>query len=384
MEAENEAVVVRQLREKGLFVIDVRPARTRFAVNLKRALLRRLGRRDLSVFCRQLATMLGAGLPIVSALQILARQAENKVLRQSIEEILRDLEGGGAFHEALGRLQGLFPPIMVHGVEAGEVGGSLDETLEELAAHLEREHEIEEKVKSALTYPAIVVSVAIAVLIFLLTFVLPAFQNMLNDLGVPLPLPTVVVLSISRALRQGWFILTLVIGVLAYAVYRILKIETVRYRLDSILLKLPVFGPLHHKAVLSRFSRTLGTLLRSGVPILQAMEVVRRTAGNRVVAEAVARAQESIRDGRGIAGPLEESGLFPPMVVGMIAVGEETGALDSLLGKISAFYDREIGETVGRLSSLIEPLLIVMLGAAVGFIVISILLPYFQMLGNIR
>lgn len=383
VEAENEAVVVRQLREKGLFVIDVHPAQGRFAINPKRTFLRRIGKRDLSVFCRQLATMLGAGLPIVPALQILARQAENKVLRQSIEEILRSLEGGETFHEALGRLQGLFPPIMVHAVEAAEVGGSLDETLEELAAHLEREHELEEKVKSALTYPAIVVSAALAVLIILLTFVLPAFQNMLDALGVPLPLPTLVVMGVSRALRRGWFILIFVTGVLVYAAYRVFKIESARYRMDGILLKLPVFGPLHQKVVLSRFSRTLGTLLRSGVPILQAMEVVRRTVGNRVVAEAVARAQESVRDGKGIVGPLEESGLFPPIVIGMIAVGEETGALDSLLGKISAFYDREVGETVSRLSSMIEPLLIVMLGAAVGFIVISILLPYFQILGNI-
>ncbi|TYP53292.1 type IV pilus assembly protein PilC [Thermosediminibacter litoriperuensis] len=383
VEAENEAAVIRQLRDKGLFIVEVRPVRGWFAINSERTFLRRIGKRDLSVFCRQLATMLGAGLPIVPALQILASQAENKALRRSIEEILRSLEEGGTFHEALGRSQGIFPPVMVHAVEAAEVGGSLDEALEELAAHLEREHELEEKVKSALMYPAIVVSAALAVLIVLLTFVLPAFQNMLDALGVPLPLPTRVVMGVSRVLRRGWLILIFATGILAYVVYRVLKTESARYRLDGILLKLPVFGPLYQKAVLSRFSRTLGTLLRSGVPILQAMDVVRRTVGNRVVAEAVARAQESVRDGKGIAGPLEESGLFHPMIIGMIAVGEETGALDSLLGKISAFYDREVRETVRRLSALIEPILIVVLGAAVGFIVISILLPYFQILGNI-
>ncbi|ADL08657.1 type II secretion system F family protein [Thermosediminibacter oceani] len=381
VEAENEAAVVRLLRDKGLFIVEVRPGRERFAINSGR-LLRRVGKQDLAVFCRQLATMLGAGLPIVPALQILAMQAENKILRRNIEEIVRSLEGGETFHEALARLQ-VFPPIMVHAIEAAELGGSLDEALEELAAHLEREHELQEKVKSALTYPALVVSVALAVLIVLLVFVLPAFQNMLNALGVPLPLPTRIVMGVSRALRRGWPILIFAAGILAYVAYGVLKTDNARYRLDGILLKLPVFGPLHKKAVLSRFSRSLGTLLRSGVPILQAMDVVRRTVGNRVVAEAIARAQESVRDGKGIADPLKESGIFPPMIIGMIAVGEETGALDFLLAKISELCDREVKEAVSRLSALIEPLLIAMLGGAVGFIVISILLPYFQILGNI-
>ncbi|MGB9868243.1 MAG: type II secretion system F family protein [Bacillota bacterium] len=383
LEAGNELEAARQLRDKGLFVIDIRRARKRLMPQWRSLLSPKVGKRDLALFCRQLAAMLEAGIPIVSALRILAIQADNRNLRAAIDSVIGGLSRGLMFHQALGESGGVFPPVVVRAVEAAESGGTLDEALEELATHLEREHELEEKVKSALVYPSVVVVTAIVVLVILMVFVLPAFQNMLESLGVPLPGLTIAIMGASNALRQAWPMLLAVLIVAAYAVYRVLRTERSRYRWDSLILKMPVIGTVYHKTILARFSRTLSTLLRSGVPIIQAMDVVGRTVGNRVVAEAIRSVQESIRQGRGILGPLQESGLFPPMVVEMMAVGEETGELDALLARISTFYEREVWESVSRLSSLIEPVLIVFLGIMVGFVVISVLLPYFQVLGSI-
>ncbi|PRR69927.1 type II secretion system F family protein [Neomoorella humiferrea] len=384
IEAESQELAIRELRRQGIFITYCRPAVVTPARDWRRLLRRPVSRRDLALFSRQLATMLGAGLPIVTALHILQRQAENPSLRESIGMLLQDLESGEAFYRALERQPRVFPPIFIHTVEAGELGGALDETLERLAGHLEREHEVEEKVKSALTYPAIVSMVALLVVIFLLTYVLPSFQVMLNSLQVPLPWPTRLVMGLSEGLRRLWPFLVLFLAGASYGFYRWQQRPAGRYQVDRLFLRLPIFGPLHHKAVLSRFSRTLGTLLHSGVPVLLALEIVRRTVGNAVVAGAVERAAESVRDGQSLATPLEASGVFPPMVVEMITVGEETGALDAMLERVATLYEQELEAVVARLASLIEPILIVGLGGIVGVIVISVFLPYFQMLGGIR
>ncbi|MDK2816192.1 MAG: type pilus assembly protein PilC [Moorella sp. (in: firmicutes)] len=384
IEAESQELAIRELRRQGIFITYCRPAVVTPARDWRSLFRRPVSRRDLALFSRQLATMLGAGLPIVTALHILQRQAENPSLRESIGMLLQDLESGEAFYRALERQPRVFPPIFIHTVEAGELGGALDETLERLAGHLEREHEVEEKVKSALTYPAIVSMVALLVVIFLLTYVLPSFQVMLNSLQVPLPWPTRLVMGLSEGLRRLWPFLVLFLAGAGYGFYRWQQRPAGRYQVDRLFLRLPIFGPLHHKAVLSRFSRTLGTLLHSGVPVLLALEIVRRTVGNAVVAGAVERAAESVRDGQSLATPLEASGVFPPMVVEMITVGEETGALDAMLERVATLYEQEVEAVVARLASLIEPVLIVGLGGIVGLIVISVFLPYFQMLGGIR
>ncbi|WP_338832822.1 Putative type II secretion system protein F [Moorella humiferrea] len=384
IEAESQELAIRELRRQGIFITYCRPAVVTPARDWRRLLRRPVSRRDLALFSRQLATMLGAGLPIVTALHILQRQAENPSLRESIGMLLQDLESGEAFYRALERQPRVFPPIFIHTVEAGELGGALDETLERLAGHLEREQEVEEKVKSALTYPAIVSMVALLVVIFLLTYVLPSFQVMLNSLQVPLPWPTRLVMGLSEGLRRLWPFLVLFLAGASYGFYRWQQRPAGRYQVDRLFLRLPIIGPLHHKAVLSRFSRTLGTLLHSGVPVLLALEIVRRTVGNAVVAGAVERAAESVRDGQSLATPLEASGVFPPMVVEMITVGEETGALDAMLERVATLYEQELEAVVARLASLIEPILIVGLGGIVGVIVISVFLPYFQMLGGIR
>ncbi|MCG0278422.1 MAG: type II secretion system F family protein [Thermanaeromonas sp.] len=389
LEAENEQLVARKLRENGYFITELRPLKSEPDRSLglryfAPSFVKRVSRKDLALFCRQLGTMLGAGLPIVNALRTLSRQADNRVLKESIDKVLDDLQQGEMFHRALGKMPKVFPAIMVYSVEAGELSGALDETLLRLAEHFEREHEITEKIKSAMAYPFIVFVVSLASIGFMLTFVLPMFSQIIGNLGVPLPWPTRVVLGVSEFLRRRWF------GVLAaglisgYLIWKWSQREEVRYSLDRIALRLPVIGRLTHHATLSQFSRTLGTLLSSGVPILEALEVVERTVGNRVVAEALALAKEQVRDGKSIASPLLESGIFPPMVVEMVTVGEETGTLDTLLGRIANFYDREVGEMASRLSSLIEPFLIIGLGAVVGLIVISILLPVFQMVGSVR
>ncbi len=386
IEAASQELAIQELRGRQIFITDCRPAANTGTRNPSWRLLfrRRVSRRDLALFCRQLATMLAAGLPIMTALHILAQQMNNPALREGIALIIRDLAAGEAFYRALERQPRIFPPIFIHTVEAGEMGGALDAILERLAGHLEREHEVEEKVKSALTYPAVVSGVAVLAVIFLLTYVLPTFQVMLGSMQVPLPWPTRLVLGISRGLRYLGPVLALFLAGAGYGLYRWQQRPAGRYQMDRLLLRLPLFGPLHQKTVLSRFSRTLGTLLHSGVPVLPSLEIVRRTVGNAVVAAAIGRAGESVRDGQSLAAPLEASGIFPPMVVEMITVGEETGALDALLEKISAFYDREVGETVARLSSLIEPVLIVTLGGIIGLVVIAVLLPVFSLAGGVR
>jgi len=389
IEAESEQLAGRQLRNRGLFITELRPVRSELEINLgldylRFFLLKRVSRRDLALFCRQLGTMLSAGIPIINALRTLSRQADNRFLKESIDKVLEDLQQGEMLHQALSKSPKVFPAIMVYSVEAGEISGALDETLIRLAEHFEREHEIAEKIKSAMTYPFIVFMVSLASIAFMLTFVLPMFSNIIGNLGVPLPWPTRMVLGLSQFLRRWWFMLVAVGIALGYLIWWWAKREKVRYALDKVILHLPVFGRLKHQALLSQFSRTLGTLLYSGVPILEALEVVERTVGNRIVAEALALAQEQVRDGKSIASPLAESGVFPPMVVEMVTVGEETGTLDALLARLAAFYDREVGEMASRLSSLIEPFLIIGLGAVVGLIVISVLLPVFQVVGSVR
>ncbi|GFN23291.1 MAG: type II secretion system F family protein [Thermoanaerobacteraceae bacterium] len=383
IEADNEQAAGRLLRSRGLFITELRPVEDQ-PDYLRSLLWKRVGRRDLALFCRQLGTMLAAGLPIVNALRTLSRQEGNPRFKASIDRVVEDLEQGNPLHAALGKSPQVFPPVMVYSVEAGEVSGALDEILMRLAEHFEREHEVQEKIKSAMTYPLIVLVVSLLSIGFIITFVLPMFSNIIANMGVPLPWPTRAVLGLGRFFREWWPWMAAALAAAGYGAWRWSQQERVRYALDKIVLRFPVFGHLKHQALLSQFSRTLGTMLSSGVPILQALEVVERTVGNRILAEAIALAQEQVRDGRSIASPLAESGVFPPMVVEMVTVGEETGTLDALLARLGAFYDREVGEMAARLSSLIEPLLILVLGGVVGVIVVSVLLPVFQVVGSVR
>jgi type IV pilus assembly protein PilC len=340
---------------------------------------KKVKQRAVAIFTRQLATMIDAGLPLVQSLEILASQQESKVFRSIIREIREDVEGGSTFAGALKKHPGAFNELYTNLVVAGEEGGILDNILTRLANYIEKAEALKKKVKSALVYPSTIVGVAVIVVMILMVFVIPVFETMFKAAGQSLPLPTLITLTISKFIKK--YILIVIPGLilLVYLFRKWYHTESGKAIVDRLLLKLPVFGVLFQKIAVARFSRTLGTLVSSGVPILDGLTIVSRTAGNRTIEKAILDARASIREGETIAGPLGRSGIFPPMVIQMISVGESTGALDSMLGKIAEFYEEEVDVAVANLTSLLEPFLMIFLGVVIGGVVISMYLPIFQM-----
>jgi len=363
------------LRARGYFVVELKPHETEKQFEFRFSFGRKVGTKDLALFCRQLAVMLSAGMTLTRALSTLGAQLKNKELRQALKEIGRDIERGLDFSAAAKKHPLVFPPLFYYMVEAGETGGIMEEILENLADHFEWSYSLEEKFRSAMTYPLLVLTIAAGVIFLLFTFVIPIFSEMLLNIGGALPLPTMIVLAISNFLRKFWYLLLLLVLAGFFLGRFFLNQPEQKKRWDKIKLSLPVLGELNQKMAISRFSRTLGMLVRGGVPILKALEVTKNTADNLVISEAVEKARTNIRQGEAMAPPLAATGVFPPMVTEMIAVGEETGALDLLLEKISYFYDREVEATTAQLSSLLEPFLIASLGVVVGFIVLAVMLP---------
>jgi type IV pilus assembly protein PilC len=339
--------------------------------------------RDLVIFTRQFATMIDAGLPLVQCLDILGNQQENMTFKKVILQIKSDVESGSTFSDALAKHPKVFDRLFVNLVAAGEVGGILDTILARLAAYLEKNDKLRRKVKGALTYPAAVTVIAILVVVVMLTKVIPVFEKMFKDFGGTLPAPTQMVINISHWLQH--YILYLIIGVGAagYGLKRYYGTTQGRAVLDALFLKSPIFGPLLKKVAVARFSRTLSTMLSSGVPILDALEIVARTAGNVVVEKEILQTKASIAEGKTIAEPLMGSKVFPGMVVQMISVGEQTGAMDAMLGKIADFYDDEVDTAVDALTSLLEPLLMVGLGGTIGALLIAMYLPIFKIAENV-
>jgi type IV pilus assembly protein PilC len=335
--------------------------------------------RDIVIFTRQFATMIDAGLPIVQCLQILSQQTDSKVFRKVIGGVKDDVESGTTLAEAIKKQSKVFSDLYVHMVQAGEVGGILDTILVRLATYLEKAVKLKSKIKGAMIYPACIVGAAIVVTAVLLVWVIPVFADVFSSFGKALPAPTQFVINLSNfTIAHVWYIVAapilLVVG-LRYAY----KTEQGRVAIDRAMLRVPVFGPLIRKSAVARFTRTLGTLVSSGVPILDALLITARTAGNKVVEHAIMGARQSISNGRTIAEPLTESKVFPPMVCQMIAVGETTGALDSMLQKIADFYEDEVDNMVANLMSLLEPAVILFLGVVIGGLVISMYLPIFQL-----
>ncbi|MGB9887036.1 MAG: type II secretion system F family protein [Moorellales bacterium] len=388
LEAESEVAVTQELRRQQFFPVEVRLQQRvglpSLAWSKEGWFSPRPKSGDLAFLCRQLATLVGAGVPVVPALRALAEQTANRALKLALRGVVGRVEGGAALAEALDAFPRIFPRLMVRMVAVGEVGGVLDEVLERLAAHFEREHELYQKIRSALTYPAFVFLAAVAVVIFLFLSVLPVFGRMLASLNVPLPLPTLVILGIGEAGRKYWYFAPLLPAVAALIVRQHRSTPRGRKWWDQRFLYLPVVGGLYRQVIVSRFSRTLATLLRGGLPLLQALEVLKGVLGNLVMEEGLDQVQEAIRRGESLAVALERTGLFPPMVTQMIAVGEESGTLDSLLERVSIFYDREVEAATARLSSLIEPILILVMGGVVGTVVVSVLLPMLTVVRNIR
>jgi type IV pilus assembly protein PilC len=384
LEAQNEQLVVAKLREMGYVPVSVSAmARSRLSmeINLRGS---KVGLKDLAVFSRQLATMINSGLSILRALAILADQTESKALAGVIGEMKLDIERGLSLSQAVARHRGVFPPIYLAMVRAGETGGVLDDVMLRLAATMEKQLELRGKIKSAMSYPIAVAGIVVVIVTAMLLFVVPMFEGMYRDLHGTLPVPTRMLIGASGLLTKSWWLLAIV-GVGAAVLFRRwLATDAGRLAFDRFKLRLPVFGLLMRKTALARFSRTLASLMRSGVPIMESFEIVGETSGNAVVSHAVADARERVRLGESVSAALSGHDVFPPMVVQMIAVGEETGAIDEMLEKISDFYDREVEATVNALTSLIEPLLMVFMGVAVGGMVIALYMPMFQVINLVK
>ncbi len=379
MEAPTREAVVAQLRKQQVLATSIKSKAKDIEITIP-GFGGRVGDKELAVFTRQFATMIDAGLPLVQCLEVLATQQVNKLFKKTLTEIRQNVEGGATFATSLKKHPKVFTDLYVNMVEAGEAGGILDTILNRLAAYIEKAMSLKRKVKSALVYPGTVITIAILVVIFLLIYVIPTFKQLFAGLGAALPLPTLIVLGLSE-LTQAYILHIAAVAIGLFIAFRFYyKSEGGRKVVDSILLKAPVFGELIRKVAVAKFTRTLGTLISSGVAILDGLQITARTAGNKVVEEAVMKTRTSISEGKTIADPLKASGVFPPMVVQMIAVGEQTGALDAMLAKIADFYDEEVDVAVTNLTALLEPLLMVFLGVVIGGVVIAMYLPIFKLI----
>ncbi len=378
--AEDQTAAATYVREQGYFITFLQEEKSRTTTGRLLKKLRRVKTKDLAVICRQFSTMLNAGMPILSCVNILVEQCENSLLKEALQDCYKRVREGETLARSLGEYPRIFPPLMINLIEAGELGGVLDDVLERLAAHFEKEHKLNEKVKSAMVYPVVLMGIACLVVIFILTFVLPTFTKMFADMHVELPFLTRLLLAVSEVLQQHFLLLLFCIGGLAYGAVFSLRKPAVRKQFDQLVLRLPVVGILTRKISIARFSRTLSTLLRGGVPIIAALEVVEKILGNMSMTEAMRRARAGIREGQGLAHTLGASRVFTPMTVQMVAIGEESGSLDQMLEKVADFYDNEVDDMVSRLNSLIEPFIIVFLGITIGSIIIAIMLPMFDIM----
>jgi type IV pilus assembly protein PilC len=340
--------------------------------------------KDLAVFSRQFATMINSGLSLLRALNILVEQTENPELARVLGEVRNDIETGNALSASMGKHPEVFPPLMVNMCRAGEVGGFLDSVLLQIATNYEAEVKLRGKVKSAMTYPVVVFCIAILAITGMLLFIVPVFAGLFKTLGGTLPLPTRILVMLSASLKI--MIIPLIVGLVGgmQVWKRVKRTERVRNVVDPMKLKLPVFGPLFQKIALARFCRNLGTMMHSGVPILQSLDIVAETTGNIVIERATRAVQQSVRTGEALAKPLTEHPVFPPMVVQMMAVGEETGALDTMLAKIAEFYDQEVEATTESLTALIEPLMIAFMGGVVGSMIVALYMPIFKIFDLIK
>jgi type IV pilus assembly protein PilC len=380
---DSETLVLQRLREMGMTPVEVKKAGTgmKMEINLRPG---RVKLKTIAVFCRQFATMVNSGLPILRALSILADQTDNQELQKVLVQSRTDVEQGSSLSAALAKHPKVFNNLFISMIKAGETGGVLDDVLLSLADQIEREVELRRQIKSAMTYPVVVVAMVMLILAAMLLFVVPQFESIYANLGGTLPLPTRILLGVSTAVRTYWYMVLLSGIVFSFLFRRYKRTDDGRARVDALKLKVPVFGALFHKVALARFAATLGMLLRSGVPILQALDNVKDTVNNRVIGDAVDDVKTSVREGESIAKPLGKHRVFPPMIVQMMAVGEETGAVDTMLDKVAEFYNSEVTASVEALTSLIEPLLIAFIGAAVGAAVLALYMPMFNVINLIK
>ncbi|MDR7419649.1 MAG: type II secretion system F family protein [Armatimonadota bacterium] len=381
IEADNDAMVIERLRDMGFFITNLERTVERTDVFQYLQGLFGIGLKDLAIFSRQFSTMVNSGLSLVRTMSILEQQTTNRRLREIIAAVRADVEAGRPLSDAMARHPKAFSSLYVNMVKAGETGGVLDEVLDRVATYLEKEQALRSKIRSAMVYPTLLTVAALGGLFFMTIVILPQFENLFKELGSggQLPLPTRMAMAVSAFIRTYWWAGVIAVVALVYVLRRYLQTPGGRQRYDRFKLKMPVLGELNRKIVVARFTRTLGTLISSGVPIMQSLEVVSKAIDNTVIGNAIEAVRASIREGQTIAIPLQFSGVFPPMVVQMAKVGEETGQLEQMLEKVADFYDVEVETTVASLTSMLEPLLIIFMGVVVGAMVISLYLPIFAL-----
>jgi len=380
IQALNERIAVDQLQDNGYFPLKINKTSERKTFDLSVLPFARLQvkEKDVMTFTYQLGVLLDAGFPLDRALSILSDLTEKKALKGLIKELISQVRGGKSLSDSLSKFPSIFPSFYVNMIKAGESGGFLEDTISRLAAYLENSRALKEEIRSALIYPAVLSIVGSAAVIVLLTFVVPKFTRIFSDMGEALPLPTMILLAISNGIIRYWWLILLSLFGVILAVRYYFKSQVGRQQWDRLKFDIPLFGKLFREAAVSRFARTFGTLLRSGIPILNALHIVKGTLGSEKISEMISAVREGVRKGRGISEPLKSSNIFPSLAVHMIAVGEETGRLDEMLFKIAERFDLEVRTTVKRLISLLEPVLILFMGIIVGFIVIAMLMAIFS------
>ena len=384
MEAPSLEAVMIQLRRQGIQPGNVKERGKGLDIELKiPGMEQKVTTKDLVVFTRQFATMIDAGLPLVQCLDILGKQQDNKTFKKILLQVKEDVESGSTFADALKKHPKAFDELYVNLVAAGEIGGILDTILNRLAAYIEKALKLKKKVKSAMTYPATIIGIAVVVIAVILIFVIPSFEKMFADFGGELPGPTQFVIDLSNLIQRYILVFFGAAVVGSWLYKRYYRTPAGRLQMDALFLRLPIMGVLIRKVAVAKFSRTLGTMISSGVPILDGLDIVAKTAGNKVVENAIYKVRQSISEGKTIAEPLEQSGVFPPMVCQMVAVGEQSGAIDTMLNKIADFYDDEVDDAVGNLTAMMEPLLMLFLGTTVGGLVIAMYLPIFKLAGTV-
>lgn len=380
-DAELRSEVIDYLKQNNYTIIDIKKSES--SINLK-AHSKRIKAKDLAVFCKQLYAMLRAGVTIVNSLEILKQQTENKRLVKIIGALYEDLQKGNTFSEALSHHKGAFPTIFISMVEAGELSGNIDVIMDRLSTHFEKEYKIENKVKGAMTYPMILAIVCIAVVVFLLTTIMPTFVDMYASSGVELPQLTQVMIALSEGLKKYWYLIILAIVLIVFALSALNKNENVKLKEDYYKLQIPVVKNFILKVATSRFTRTLSTLMGSGVPLLQALETVSGVTGNTYIGSKIMEAREDVRRGLALSQPLKQQGVFPPMVHSMIKIGEDSGSIEEILDKTADFYDEEVDTAVTRLTTMLEPIMIVFMAIIIGFIVIAMVTPMFDMVQTVQ
>ena len=375
LESKSQAEAEELLHQKGLIIVSLKQTSARAA---KEKFSNRVPLDDLVIFSRQLATMIDSGITLIAALEILKEQADNKNLARIISYIYMDVEGGKSFCDAVAKYPQAFSDFYINMIKAGEASGMLDEVLERLALYLEKTASLRRKVISSLTYPAVIITMAGLITMVLMIKVVPTFKNIFESLGGTLPTPTLILIFVSDIMRKYFLIMTAATVMAVVLLKRYIDTPKGRYKFDKFILKIPIFGDLLMKVAVTRFARTFSTLIKSGIPILNAMEIVGKTAGNKVVEESVKNAREAVRQGESIRQPLERAKVFPPMVVRMIGVGEQAGELEKMLSKIADFYEDQVDAAVSGMTSIIEPVVIAFLGTVIGGIVFALFMPIFK------